>query len=226
MSTKKQRKLDKKRKAKRQRNLRSKKKETLAYSGMKYKTEELTPLIFETERAIHEAFMISRRDFTDHDVRRALETMIRRLRQNRLSLGEETNSETECDRTAGNAEELIVWSILFHWKQSFETQPRPSRDKTVGVLRTILGSIDVWGSIDPKSRGYLDYIEDFLGQLGANLREISGEELRELGVPDSVFDDTDGDPSTPNEIVDGEVHDCEVRVDQGRAKSWRGLFGW
>ena len=84
MSTKKQRKMDKKRKAKRQRNLQSKKKESLAYSGMKYKTEELTPLIFNTERAIHEAFVISRRAYTDHDVRKALETMIGGIRQNRL----------------------------------------------------------------------------------------------------------------------------------------------
>ena len=230
MSTKKQRKLDKKRKAKRQKNLQSKKKESLAYSGRKYKTEELTPFIFETERAIHEAFVISRRSFTDHDVRGALETTIGKIRQNRLSLGEETGSEAERWQNAGSEEELIVCNILFHWQQSFETRFFPGRDKMVGVLRTILGSIDVWGSVNPKSQGYLEYIEDFLGQLGANLREVTREELRELGVPESEFDDIDENPSMPDEIAEseignGDVDECEVRTEPGQVKSrWR-LFG-
>ena len=202
MSTKKQRKLDKKRKAKRQRNLRSKKKEPLAYSGMKYKTEELTPFIFSTERAIHEAFVIGRRDLTDHDVRKALTTMIGKIRQNRLPLGEDLGEEAERTQNAGNAEEFIVCNILFHWRDFFETQFHPGRDRIVGVLRTILGSIDVWGSIDPKSQGYLEYIEDFLGQLGADIREVSREELVELGIVESMLAGISEEPPAPDEIIE------------------------
>ena len=202
MSTKKQRKLDKKRKAKRQRNLQSKKKESLAYSGMKYKTEELTPFIFLTEHAIHEAFVISRRGFTDHDVRKALETMIGGIRQNRLLASEETDVEAKRGQNAGNADEFIVCNILFHWREFFETQFRPDRDKLVGVLRTILGSIAVWGSVNPKSQGYLEYIEDFLGEIGADIREVSKEELVELGISESVLEEISEEPPSPDEILE------------------------
>ena len=200
MSTKKQRKLDKKRKAQQQRNLRSKKKESLAYSGMKYKTDELTPFIFITERAIHEIFLISRRGLTDHDVRKSLETMIGGIRQNRLPVGEETDVEAKRGQNAGNADELVICNILFHWRVFFEAQFRPGRDKLVGVLRTILGSIDVWGSVNPKSQGYLEYIEDFLGQLGADIREVSTEELAEYGISESVAAEISEEPPSPDEI--------------------------
>ena len=197
MSTKKQREKDKKRKAKQQRNLRSKKKESLAYSGMKYKTEELVPFIFITENAIHEAFVISRRVFTDHDVRKALETMIGGIRQNRLSVSKETGMEAKRRQSAGNADQLIACNILFHWRMFFKTKYRPGRDKLVGVLRTILGSIDVWGSVNPKSRGYLEYIEDFLGRVVANTREVSKEELAEYGTSESVSAEEIATPAKP-----------------------------
>ena len=202
MSTKKQRQLDKKRRAKRQRDLRSKKKETLAYSGMKYKTEELVPFLFHTEHAIHEAFVISRRGFTDHDVRKALETMIGGIRQNRILAGEETDVKAERGQNAGNADEFIVCNILFCWREFFETRFRPGRDQLVGVLRTILGSIDVWGSVNPKSQGYLEYIEDFLGQVGVGTREVSREELAEMGISGSVLAEISGEPSATDEIIE------------------------
>jgi hypothetical protein len=202
VSTKKQRKLDKKRKAKQQRNLRSKKKESLAYSGMKYKTDELAPFIFNTERAIHEAFVISRRRLTDHDVRKALETMIGGIRQNRLLASEETDVEADRGQDAGNSDEFIVCNILFHWREFFQTRSRPGRDKLVGILRTILGSIDVWGSVNPESQGYLEYIEDFLGQLGVDIREVSKEELAELRIPEWVPGEISEEPPSPDEILE------------------------
>ena len=218
MSTKKQRKLDKKRKAKRQRNLRSNKKESLAYSGMKYKTDELVPFLVCTERAIHEAFVISRREFTDHDVRKALETMIGGIRQNRILAGEETGVEPERGQNAGNAEEFIVCNILFHWREFFQTQYRPGRDKLVGVLRTILGSIDVWGSINPKSQGYLKYIGDFLGQFGTDVREVSRDELVAMGILESALGEISEEAPATDEIVVPAMAEASAKPAKSR---WR-----
>jgi len=219
VSTKKQRRLDKKRKAKRQKHLRSKKKEeSLAYSGMKYKTEELAPFIFDTEHAIHEAFVISRRDFTDHHVRKALETMIGKIRRNQILASEEIDAEAERGRSAGNAEEFIVCNILFHWREFFETEFRPCRDKLVGVLRTILGSIEVWGSMNPKSQGYLEYIEDFLGQVGADVREVSREELIELGIEESFLAEISEETPATDEIIEPAMAE---EVAQPAKSRWR-----
>jgi hypothetical protein len=218
MSTKRQRRLDKKRKARRQKDLQARKKESLAYSGMKYKTDELVPFIFATERAIHEAFVITRRDFTDHDVRKALEIMIGRIRQNRLLPGERTGSEAERGQNAGNAAEFIVCNILFHWRTFFQTQSHLCRDKIVGVLRTILGSIDVWGNVSPKSRGYLEYIEDFLGQLGTEVRQVSKEELIEMGVSESLLADISEEPPESDEILEPAMAEQSAKPAKSR---WR-----
>jgi hypothetical protein len=70
----------------------------------------------------------------------------------------------------------------------FEEQPRPSRDPLVGVLRTILGSVDTWKSVSPTSRGHLSFLEGFVGKLGVSVQEC-GPDLRPL--PESEVGDDD-----------------------------------
>ena len=72
---------------------------------------------------------------------------------------------------------MLIWNVRRNWHLEFETRPNPGRDKLVGVLRTILGSIDVWGSVNPTSHGYLQYIEGFVGKLGVHLEAVSPDSL-------------------------------------------------
>jgi len=165
MGKKSQRKLEKKkRKAKRKQA--SAPSAPLAYSGSKYKREELVPAMFRAELGIHETDVITGQEITDHDARSALQELIRQIRRGRFLDFEEVAGQTQFE---GNTEELIIWNIQRQWADLFQTFPNPGRDNLIGVLRTILGSIDVWGSIHPESRGYLDYIEQFVQKTGATV---------------------------------------------------------
>jgi hypothetical protein len=170
MAKGKQRKQQKKQKAKRERQ----KGEplVLAYKGDKYKTDELVPLIFETEVAVYECFVMSSRRLTDHHVRAALEKLIVQLRHGPLP---EWDSNTTPDLVASGEVELVIANIRRSWHRFFQSHPHPGHDNVIGVLRTTLGSIEVWGSISPTSRGYLRYVEGFCNRLGVSV-EIAPQE--------------------------------------------------
>jgi len=176
MPTKRQRKLEKKRrKEKRERARRRNQPETaasLAYHGNKYKTEELVETLCAAETGILEAFVITDRELTDRAVETAVANMIHEMRRGVLPPLESTvqSSDDEADDR-----DFIAWRIRSNWHRLFQRKPRPGRDKLIGVLRTILGSIETWKSASPTSRGYLNYIEGFLGELGVSVDVISPE---------------------------------------------------
>ncbi|MBU4270992.1 MAG: hypothetical protein KKA28_03890 [Planctomycetes bacterium] len=184
MRKSKQRKLEKKRRAKREHL--SRKPVSLAYQGNKYRNEETIPLVFQTEIGIYESFVMSDRRITDHHVRRALERLIREVR------GGEGCLSSRCvpnDLAEQESEEnLIVWNIRQHWEEYAEKEPFPDRGILIGVLRTILGSIETWGNISPTSRGYLRYLEGFMGKLGVNCRQVPPELAEQLLVAEADGD--------------------------------------
>ena len=53
---------------------------SLAYSGNKYKTNDLIPVIMRTETAVYEAYVLTDREITDHIVRAALEKLVLQMR--------------------------------------------------------------------------------------------------------------------------------------------------
>jgi len=176
MRKSKQRKLQKKRKAKQTEKRRSRQQVSLAYHGNKYKTEELVHVILETETAIHECDVMTER-LTDHDVRKALETLIVQLRSGRLP---EIDPKKPLEVGPDDRSELVIWNIRGHWDYYFHENPHPGRDKVVGVLRTILGSIETWSHPGATSRDYLDYLEGFLARLGVEVKQVSPEDLSDL----------------------------------------------
>ena len=65
---------DQKRKAKlKKRAERSRKHESLAYAGTKYKTDAYAPLFFRTEIGIYESYVMCDRELTDDEVEAAIE---------------------------------------------------------------------------------------------------------------------------------------------------------
>jgi len=66
-----------------------------------------------------------------------------------------------------------VWNIRRSWEELFRTEPHPGLERLTGVLRTILGSIEVWSTPSPDSRGYLSYVEGFLRNAGVSVSNIS-----------------------------------------------------
>jgi hypothetical protein len=180
--TKEQRRRHKKQK--RQRRESERRQETvLPYRGTKYRNEQTVLLHVATEAAILECDVMSRRRLTDHHVRRALSALALGIRQGTLPA---QPPGADSDAAGGTLEDLVMWSIRGHWRDYVREHGDPREDMFVGVLRSVLASVETWGSIAPNSRGYLKYIEGFLKEVGVGTRELTPAETRELGL-DRVF---------------------------------------
>ncbi len=63
---------------------RSRKHESLAYTGKTYKTDEYAPIFYRTEVGIYEAYVMSDRVLTDDEVEAAIERLVTLMRQGPL----------------------------------------------------------------------------------------------------------------------------------------------
>lgn len=155
--------------AKKQQKLRET--ESLAYTGNKYKTDKLVPVWLTTETGIYEAFVVSGQRLTDGVVEAALTRLVKMIRAGTLPpLG---RKET-LDATVGQDEELVINLIRMRWEQDFKGDGKPSRDELVGVLRSILGSLEIMSG-GPESQGYLRHMIGFLRKAGVTVEAIEHE---------------------------------------------------
>jgi len=169
----------KKKKAKAARNRNWDSQSVLPYHGSKYRTEELVMLHMATETAINECFAISGRTITDHQVRETLTRLVLQIRKGLLRL---EDGRLDSEGNHDDAVDLLEWNICARLRSFFETNDYPGRDNLIGVFRSIMGSIEARGSMHPKSRGYLEFLEGFLQDLGVTTKRISVDELEELGA--------------------------------------------
>ena len=138
---------DQKRKAKlKKRAERSRKHESLAYAGGKYKTDEYAPIFFRTEVGIYESYVMCDRELTDDEVEAAIERLVIRMREGPLPPPSETNVVTV---TEGSEEDLIIANIRRNWQILEEKGSLPGRDDLIGILRSILHSIEVCALPEP-----------------------------------------------------------------------------
>jgi hypothetical protein len=165
MSRRKQEKRE--RKARQKRLERRQQQAPLAYTGRKYHTEALVPLHLATETAIFAADLTSDGDLTDRQVRHAVERLILDIRRGAPPAPSEPPGEMVYRQ--GEEEKLVVDHIRARYFDLFRTEPDPGRDAMVGVLRSLLASIDAHSSINSQSRGYLEFLEDFLAQAGVRV---------------------------------------------------------
>ena len=159
---------------------------SLAYKGNKYKNEKYLPLIFQTEAGIYESFVMQDHKLTDHDVRRCLEELIRGIRSGKeqiSTLPDNAGSDPE-----ENVPDFLTWNIRLQWQDYLEKYDPPARDDAIGVLRTIMSSIETWGTIDPESRGYLRYLSGFMGKLGIHCKKVPGDAEIQV-LEDDIEDD-------------------------------------
>src|SRR5947207_12778197 len=71
-----------------------------AYSGNKYKTDELVPVFHRTEVGIYETFVMTNRQLTDRTVASALQKLVEQLRQGSLPPLDETGRVHQAGGTA------------------------------------------------------------------------------------------------------------------------------
>jgi hypothetical protein len=169
-----QRKLDKKRKKKLEEKKRhARRAESLAYMGNKYKADELIPTWMHTEIGIYETYVMTDRKLVDQTAASSLETLIRKMRAGTLPPFVETD---EIHYELGREEDLVIENIRRSWAKHFATEWQPPQDKLIGVLRTILGSIEKVKSPGPQSQSYIKHIAGFLTKkLGVSVKTFSAD---------------------------------------------------
>jgi hypothetical protein len=132
------------------------------YSGRKYQTDRWAPHVYQTELAIYETIALSGRRLTNAHVKLALAQLINDLRRGVPPA--QQDGEPEVPFIAGQEVEFLVWNIRRHWRQLFEDEGPVSRDDLVGILRTLLHSIEAHAWNTGPHRGYVDYLVSFLGR--------------------------------------------------------------
>ena len=132
------------------------------YSGRKYQTDRWAPHVYQTELAIYEAITLSGRRLTNAHVEVALVRLINDLRRGLPPA--QQDGEPDVPFAAGQEVEFLVWNIRRHWRELFDDKGPVSRDDRVGILRTLLHSIEAHGWNTGTHRGYVDFLVSFLGR--------------------------------------------------------------
>jgi hypothetical protein len=137
-----------------------------------------------TEIGIYETYVMTDRQLLDRTVVAALESLVRQIRAGKLPPIEDG---LEIHYEVGREEDLVLENIRRSWARHFADEWKPPRDKLVGVLRTILGSIEKVRAPGPRSQSYMRHIEGFLTKkLGVSVKSFS-QNLEP--VPDPPEDD-------------------------------------
>jgi hypothetical protein len=173
-----------KRKKKLQKRKSGQPRRSLAYHGNKYRGERHVMALMRAETGILETYVMSDRELTDRQVEVALTKFIGDLRRDGYQPAEHRDLVTVEPETYID---LVIWNIRRNWDDLFHGQPRHSGAELVGILRTILSSVETWSTPSPESRGYLNYIEGFLAQGGIHPHLISTDEGQEK-EPESPSD--------------------------------------
>jgi hypothetical protein len=124
-----------------------------------------------TETGIIEADAVTRNTLTDRQVRETLENLIEAIREGKLG---PVDTEAEITDGPGKEVSLITTMIRLSWADRLGHSPRPGDETMIGVLRTLLGSIETFTTPAATSRGYLSYVTGFLRKLGVRVQMQSG----------------------------------------------------
>ncbi|HLJ09541.1 MAG TPA: hypothetical protein VKU82_00055 [Planctomycetaceae bacterium] len=155
--------------------------ESQAYQGNRYRSEQFVKPLFETELGIYEGYLISERELTDDDVEDDLEALIDALRASPVSEFF-YNADLQEKHGLGG---YVHSTIFIRWREMYETRRLPARDDLIGIVRTILGSLEVWRSKSASSRGYLSYLDGFMKKMGVSIQvfERDGEMFQLVADP-------------------------------------------
>jgi len=150
-----------------------------------YRSSDFTYYTMNAEIGILQASKIEP-DLKDSNVSESLKDLITRLEEPEALpklLPAETSADVdEVVRSDSQRELNIVQAlILSNLRRAFDKHGPLEAEDVAGILDVIKTSVKRW-SVDRRGRGYLTYIEEFLGQMGIDVQEISKEQARALGL--------------------------------------------
>jgi hypothetical protein len=163
----------------------------LAYSGAEYRKPRWVPLVFATEVAVYETLVMSDHELTNTQAQSAFTDLVFALRAGKPPVL--SPDEPDAGYGAAGWAAILIWNIRRAWTDHFDRHGPVHREHLIGVLRTLLYSIEAHAS---RSRGgYLGFIERFLTSRGVRVQKLSPEEIDSK----SVVADVPNGPSEPEE---------------------------
>jgi hypothetical protein len=154
---------------------------SLAYMGEKYKTDSLMQTWLNVEFGIYEVYVVTDRTLLDRTVVSALDTLIRQMRAGTIpQVAEDAGIHYE----VGEEEQFVIRNIRRNLANHYQTEWKPPKDQRIGVLRTILGSIEKVRGPGPDSQSYMHHISGFLTRkLGLKV-EAFAQDMTPLPEPE------------------------------------------
>jgi hypothetical protein len=148
-----------------------------------YRDERYVMYIANAETGILQAGTIDA-DLTDGDVYRALEDLISKLQKpgtyEKLFPREMPKEPDEVDPDdRKDIDGMVQGFILMNLRSAFQKHGPLEAEDVIGILGVIKTSVKRW-SVGMHRRGYLTYIEGFLGQMGVRTWQLSPEEVENL----------------------------------------------
>jgi hypothetical protein len=93
-------------------------------------------------------------------VREAFETLVRQLRSG--VPGPLSEGESQMVYASGNEVEFLIWNIRSHWRKLVEQQGPVDKEDFIGILRTLLYSIEAHAWDRGQQQGYIAFLKDFM----------------------------------------------------------------
>lgn len=148
-----------------------------------YRSERYAIYLANAETGILQAATIEP-DLTDGDVNEALVDLIAQLEQPDLAellLAQKADKPQSGEpKTEGN-HTFIQHLILLNLHSSFERHGALAAEDVIGILNVIKASVKRWG-VGRHRRGYITFLEGFLGAMGVKVQKLSDDEAQALGL--------------------------------------------
>lgn len=164
-----------------------------------YRSEQYVIYIMNAETGLLQAGTIAP-ELTDGDIYETLENLIVRLEDPEV-FAELFPDQSSDDSQKGRADDsdtttFVEYFITMSLRNAFAQHGPLEAADVIGILEVIKTSVKRW-SVGMHRRGYLTYLEGFLGQMGVNVKKLSAEEARALGL------------EAPPDMIEGDYNEIE-----------------
>ncbi|MGL4552976.1 MAG: hypothetical protein ACRC33_17510, partial [Gemmataceae bacterium] len=138
--------------------------QSLAYDGDKYKAPRWVPHLHATEYAIYEGIVLSERRLTNGHVELALTDLVLRLRDGIPPLL--PDDAPAVTFRPGDEVAFLTWNIREAWRGLIEREGPVATDDLIGILRTLLHSMEAHARHTGPDLGYVAFLDGFIGRAG------------------------------------------------------------
>lgn len=130
------------------------------YRGSKYQDPYWATPVFHTELGIYQTIQVSEKQLTNRDVKAAITELIRELNTGESPLP--ANDVPTASFNPGDPVPFLMARIRDNWKALFDAWGQVDREDLIGILRTLLNSIEAHAAHSDPERGYVAFLDGFL----------------------------------------------------------------